>query len=53
VKTIIARGVADFCARKLLHDSFVGKYIYIDIVKTLATRWVEGVSFLLFYFYLS
>jgi len=43
VKTFIARGVADFCARKFLHDSFVGKYIYIyqhceDISKKMGRR---------------
>jgi len=30
----------------------LGRQKYINIVKTL-TRWVEGVSFLLFHFYLS
>ncbi len=31
----------------------LGRYKYIDIVKTTVIGWVEGVSFLLLHFYLS
>jgi len=52
-KHLLQKALPIFVEENSYMIHLLGKYIYIDIVKTLATGWVEGENFLLSYFCLS